>query len=127
MHVSASAAAAAVASSEHTLASAQEELAQHDASAASERASLDAAESEVSALEREAAATRERFGLNVRVTAVPESFDHPSNELFDPAYMRALYDLGRERALAGEAWSSVEEADAEQGPAPVAPAAAIGG
>lgn len=72
-------------------------------------------------------ANAQRLGLNVRVTAVPDSFDHPSTELFDPAYMRALYELGRERALAGEAWSSVEEAEARTRSVPSKPPAAVGG
>ncbi|MEO0822599.1 MAG: patatin-like phospholipase family protein, partial [Pseudomonadota bacterium] len=51
-------------------------------------------------------AIAERDEVDFNVTWVPKSFDREPEELFDPAYMRALYDLGFERGLAGDAWRS---------------------
>jgi predicted acylesterase/phospholipase RssA len=48
-----------------------------------------------------------RDGWALRVTAVPASFDQVENEFFDPDYMRALFDVGYERALAGDPWETV--------------------
>ncbi len=47
-------------------------------------------------------------GLTLHVAAVPESFAVPENELFDPVYMTALFDLGRRLALDGSPWHEVE-------------------
>ncbi len=46
-------------------------------------------------------------GFGLQVTAVPESFDVPETELFDPVYMRALYELGYRMAIDGKAWMMV--------------------
>lgn len=43
-------------------------------------------------------------GFEVKVVAVPDSFDVPSEELFDINYMRALYDAGEDLVLEGDLW-----------------------
>ncbi len=48
-----------------------------------------------------------RDGWALEVTAVPASFDQVENEFFDPDYMRALFDVGYQRALAGDPWETV--------------------
>lgn len=42
--------------------------------------------------------------FEVRVVAVPDSFNVPSEELFDKVYMRALFDVGEEMGLNGVPW-----------------------
>ncbi|HEU0221407.1 MAG TPA: patatin-like phospholipase family protein [Paracoccaceae bacterium] len=46
-----------------------------------------------------------RDGFEIRLASVPESFATRANELFDPAYMSALYALGHEEARNGTPWS----------------------
>lgn len=48
-----------------------------------------------------------RDGWALKVTSVPASFDKPENEFFDPEYMRALFDVGYQRALTGDPWETV--------------------
>lgn len=48
----------------------------------------------------------ERDGSELKVISVPPDFMVKSNELFDPAYMAALYERGYEEGLAGEGWSA---------------------
>jgi hypothetical protein len=48
-----------------------------------------------------------RDGWALKITAVPGSFSEVENELFDPVYMRALYDVGYDRALTGSPWETV--------------------
>ncbi len=48
-----------------------------------------------------------RDGWALKITAVPGSFSEVENELFDPVYMRALYEVGFERALTGDPWETV--------------------
>jgi len=43
-------------------------------------------------------------GIRLKTVAVPESFEMEETELFDPAYMRALFALGYDLALNGEPW-----------------------
>lgn len=43
-------------------------------------------------------------GFGLKVTAVPESFRHPEEELFDVKYMRALYEIGYDRMSDGDPW-----------------------
>lgn len=45
-------------------------------------------------------------GFALRVTAVPEDFNVEESELFDIDYMRALFDVGFRRAVAGVAWET---------------------
>lgn len=52
-------------------------------------------------------AREEGFGL--ALTAVPESFNVPEEDLFDPVYMRALYKVGYNLAFEGEPWEIVLE------------------
>lgn len=57
---------------------------------------------DLAALERLA----ERDDLAFRLTFVPESFDTPYDALFDPDYMRALYEVGYRAALSPDPWRS---------------------
>lgn len=50
-----------------------------------------------------AIAARDGFDLNI--TAIPRDFDAEPEELFDPVYMGALYQLGYDAGLAGDRWS----------------------
>jgi len=45
-----------------------------------------------------------RDGFDVYITNVPKDFDMPLKELFDPEYMRALYDVGYKRGISKSAW-----------------------
>ena len=45
-----------------------------------------------------------RDGLDFNLAFVPDEFDAASQELFDPVYMRALFDLGYQRARNGYPW-----------------------
>ena len=55
------------------------------------------------------AAAAERDGFDFNFTSVPAEFDVPSKDMFDPQYMRSLYEVGYEQALSGEAWLKVSE------------------
>lgn len=47
----------------------------------------------------------QRDDIDMRVTWIPQDFDKEPESVFDPVYMRALYDLGYEVGLRGpEAW-----------------------
>ena len=48
-------------------------------------------------------------GYGVKVAAVPDSFDMEADELFDPAYMQALYGLGRRMTEEGDPWETTVE------------------
>lgn len=55
------------------------------------------------------AALAKRDGVEVKITWIPISAVHESSdEVFDPVYMRALFDYGYQRALAGDAWSDLD-------------------
>lgn len=45
-----------------------------------------------------------RDGFDFNLTFVPDEFDVVSNELFDPVYMKALFDLGYARAFSEDTW-----------------------
>lgn len=49
-------------------------------------------------------AIAQRDDLDLNITWIPPDFDVPSDEVFDPVYMRALFDLGYEYGLAGDRW-----------------------
>ncbi len=49
-------------------------------------------------------AIAQRDGIDLNIIWIPEEFDGESNEVFDPVYMKALYDLGYEHGLAGDRW-----------------------
>lgn len=51
-------------------------------------------------------ALAERDGLEFNLAFIPKEFDAVPDELFDPAYMRKLYDLAYELGKAGYDWSS---------------------
>ncbi|MEL6767958.1 MAG: patatin-like phospholipase family protein [Pseudomonadota bacterium] len=51
-------------------------------------------------------AITERDGVELRILAVPKSFDLEPREAFDTTYMRALYDLGRAIGQEGAHWAS---------------------
>jgi hypothetical protein len=46
-------------------------------------------------------------GLDYNLAYIPESFDVKPKEMFDKEYMRALYDLGYERARKGYPWEKI--------------------
>ncbi|MCL5776103.1 patatin-like phospholipase family protein [Limibaculum sp. FT325] len=46
-----------------------------------------------------------RDGIDLNVLAIPPEFDREPDEPFDPVYMKALYDLGRDYGRAGDRWS----------------------
>ena len=48
----------------------------------------------------------ERDGNDLHLAWIPESFEMEPTEGFDPVYMRALFDLGHERARSGYPWKS---------------------
>jgi hypothetical protein len=50
-------------------------------------------------------ALREQAGFNW--VTMPNGVELTGDELFDPVRMRALYDLGYDKALAGATWSTV--------------------
>ena len=58
----------------------------------------------------EAQARANGFGL--KVTAVPESFRHPEEEMFDVKYMRALYNVGYKTVIDGDPWTVLVETGA---------------
>lgn len=45
-----------------------------------------------------------RDGFSVNITNVPKNFDVPLTEMFDTKYMRALYQVGYEKARSKSAW-----------------------
>lgn len=45
-----------------------------------------------------------RDGFHFRLTSVPEEFNEPSSELFDPVYMKALYEVGYRKGRSGAGW-----------------------
>jgi len=46
-----------------------------------------------------------RDSIDVKFAAIPETFDHPSHGLFDPDYVKALFDLAFQRGRDGVAFS----------------------
>ena len=49
-------------------------------------------------------ATTQRDGVDFNLTYIPPTFDVPHNEMFDTAYMKALYDVGLNAAKSGQQW-----------------------
>jgi predicted acylesterase/phospholipase RssA len=49
-------------------------------------------------------ATSQRDGVDYNLTFIPATFNVPHREEFDTAYMRALFDTGRQLAAGGYAW-----------------------
>lgn len=56
-------------------------------------------------------------GWRLLRTSVPPEFDFPVGDFFDPDYMRALYQVGYNRALNGIAWEIVHDPDEPVEPA----------
>ena len=54
--------------------------------------------------------TREQ-GLDYRLAYIPQSFYAVADEPFDRDYMNQLFRLGRERALANQAWLTINDLD----------------
>ena len=50
--------------------------------------------------------TTRRDGMQFRLASIPFDFAVEPQEPFDPAYMSALFEIGRENALTGRAWSN---------------------
>lgn len=48
-------------------------------------------------------------GFALKVTSVPPTFKHDENEMFDPVYMRALYEVGYSAAAGGDPWKVIVE------------------
>jgi hypothetical protein len=48
----------------------------------------------------------QRDGLHYRLAYIPEEFEAKSDEAFDLAYMRKLFEVGYEQGKAGTAWKS---------------------
>jgi len=46
----------------------------------------------------------QKDGLQFRLASIPDDFDVEPNEMFDPVYMKALFDRGYEMAKAGYPW-----------------------
>jgi hypothetical protein len=46
-----------------------------------------------------------RDGIRYHLAYIPDDFDMKYNESFDPAYMRALYNVGYELGKSGKAWA----------------------
>lgn len=54
-------------------------------------------------------ANAERDGMDFHLARIPADFEHPFNEPFDNAYMRALFQRGYEFGLEGPEWSTQPE------------------
>lgn len=48
----------------------------------------------------------QRHGIGFNLAFVGQDFESPYKTMFDPTYMRALFDYGRERMRSGTAWIS---------------------
>jgi len=47
----------------------------------------------------------QRDGIDFHLSTIPDAFDRKPKEPFDPEYMRALFEVGRNAAREGRAWS----------------------
>jgi hypothetical protein len=56
----------------------------------------------------------QRLGVTLNVAHVPESFSEPNRSLFDEKYMRALFELGAEKAKAGSVFESIAPDSADR-------------
>ena len=48
----------------------------------------------------------QRDQVDYRLTFIPEEFTAVPKEMFDPAYMKSLFELGRQRGKDGTAWQN---------------------
>ena len=46
-----------------------------------------------------------RDGINYNLPYIPDDFNKKEKEMFDPVYMRKLFDLGYEMAKKGYPWA----------------------
>ena len=52
----------------------------------------------------------QRDGIDIRITWIPgDAVEGKPQEAFDPVFMKALFDYGYQRTLAGETWAHVNE------------------
>ena len=51
-------------------------------------------------------ATTQRDGVGYNLTYIPSTFDVPHKEMFDTAYMKALFDVGYKAAASGPRWQT---------------------
>jgi len=49
-------------------------------------------------------AIAERDGADLEIVSVPQEFDMEADEIWDPAYMKALYDIGYKFGFEGDHW-----------------------
>jgi predicted acylesterase/phospholipase RssA len=55
------------------------------------------------------AALAKRDGIDAKITWIPiTAVEESSDEIFDPVYMRALFDYGYKRALTGNVWTELD-------------------
>ncbi len=57
--------------------------------------------------------TAERDGAEFRLAAIPASFNVKPTEIFDPAYMKALYEVGYQMGRMGNPWMRTPPEDIE--------------
>ncbi len=48
-----------------------------------------------------------KYGFSFNLAFIPSHFDYDAEELFDPGYMRALFELGYEMGANGNPWSNL--------------------
>ena len=53
-------------------------------------------------------AAAQKQGITVNVAQIGPEFEHPSRGIFDPDYMKALFDFGVEQAKQGKAFETVD-------------------
>ena len=58
----------------------------------------------------------EAGGWRLLLASVPPEFDVPAQDFFDQRYMRALYEIGYDRAINGIAWTVLHDPDASDSP-----------
>jgi hypothetical protein len=58
-------------------------------------------------------ASAKRDGISYNAVWVPDSYDQKEPEPFDPAYMKALFEMGYEMGMKGISWSKVPPGFAE--------------
>jgi len=49
----------------------------------------------------------DRDGFAMKISFVPEDFELESDDVFDPVYMRALFDRGEAEMVGENAWFTV--------------------
>ena len=64
------------------------------------------------------AAFAQRTGFEYRVSAIPADYRGADSLDFSPEAMNSIYELGRARMLAGDAWTNASAPPEERPPAP---------